>query len=333
MFKKLNSYFLLLLMVLSFAIVGCSDDDDDPSTPAKSESQLLLEYLESSTAGDYINTIGSNIVTASEVKTNITADPAKYLVIDIRDTAAFNKGHIKGAVNKTMKEILAYVKSINTTQYTKIYLICYSGQSAAYTTALLRMLGYNNIFSMKFGMCAWHSDFAASWKNGITNSWASDFVTPDVAKPAKGTTLPSISTGKSTGKEILEARVAELLQAAFPSIGQSSLKPNLASYFVMAYWNAADYAECGHVAGAPCYVPKSDLKSTTNLYTIPTNKPIAIYCYTGHTAAYAAAYLKVLGYDVKSISFGGNAMIYDIMLSKNKATWKDSEVMDYELEK
>ena len=37
------------------------------------------------------------------------------------------------------------------------------------------------------------------------------------------------------------------------------------------------------------------------------------YCYTGQTAAAACAYLTVLGYDVKSIKFGANAMIWDEM--------------------
>ncbi len=51
----------------------------------------------------------------------------------------------------------------------------------------------------------------------------------------------------------------------------------------------------------------------TFLNTLPTNKKIAVYCYTGQTSAHVAAYLRVLGYDAKSILFGVNGMAHDTM--------------------
>jgi rhodanese-related sulfurtransferase len=47
--------------------------------------------------------------------------------------------------------------------------------------------------------------------------------------------------------------------------------------------------------------------------TLPTNQTIVVYCYTGQTSSFVAAYLRLLGYDAKSLSFGANAMIYDTM--------------------
>lgn len=327
--KNLRAVLVITLIAAAFVLNSCKDDSTGPSSV--NESDLLIQYLEG-TGGDYINVTMNNIVPATEVKQNITADASKYFVMDIRDTAAFAKGHITGAVNVQFKEILNYFKSHDMTKYTKVYMICYSGQSAAYATGLLRLSGYNNVFSMKFGMASWHPDFSSTWKNGIGNGGQAYLKQDSVAKPALGA-LPTLNTGMKTGKEILDARVAQLFSEGFPSVKQDVVIGSLSNYFVMAYWSAADYKDPGHLQGAPCYVPKSDLKLSTFLKTIPTNKTCAIYCYTGHTAAYAAAFLKVMGYDIKSISFGGNAMFYDAMVAKNKSAWKDTECQNYELAK
>ena len=327
--KRINYMTLVALFGMLVLFASCSEETTTPSDV--DESKVLLEYLEGA-GGDYINVTMNNLITADAVKTDITANPTQILVLDIRDTASYAKGHIAGAVNVQFKDILNYFKTNNTTTYTKVIMVCFSGQSAAYATGLLRLAGYTNVFSMKFGMASWHSDFSATWKNGVGNGGAATIKQDEVAKPAPGD-LPVLNTGKSTGKEILDARVAQAFTDGFPSVKNDVVLGNLSAYFVAAYWSLADYKDPGHVDGAPCYTSKVDLKSTTNLKTLPTNKTIAIYCYTGHTAAYAAAFLEVMGYDVKSISYGGNAMYYDLMVAKNKSAWKDSECKNYEIVK
>ncbi|MBM2814790.1 MAG: hypothetical protein HW421_1552 [Ignavibacteria bacterium] len=333
MICKINDRKALLALLFSlvvFMFIGCSDDNSTEPTKVN-ESEILVQYLES-TGGDYINVTGSNIAPTTEVKQNITADPAKYFVMDIRDTATFAKGHIAGAINVQFKEILNYFKANDMTKYTKVYMVCFSGQSAAYSTCLLRLSGYGNVFSMKFGMASWHSDFKATWTNGVGNGGQAYLKQDSIPKPALGS-LPTLSTGKAIGKEILDARIAQLFIDGFPSVKQDVVIGNLANYFIMAYWTVADYKDPGHLQGAINYVPKSDFKLANFLKTIPTNKTCAIYCYTGHTAGYATAFLKVMGYDIKSISYGGNALFYDAMIAKNKSAWKESECQNYEIVK
>jgi rhodanese-related sulfurtransferase len=67
-----------------------------------------------------------------------------------------------------------------------------------------------------------------------------------------------------------------------------------------------------------------------DLKTLPTNKPIAVYCYTGQTSAYLSAYLRLLGYDAKSILYGGNAMIYDLMVAKSMTVFSSTQIMGYD---
>jgi rhodanese-related sulfurtransferase len=58
------------------------------------------------------------------------------------------------------------------------------------------------------------------------------------------------------------------------------------------------------------YTPKERIKTTVVLNTLPTDKTIVVYFWTGQTSAFLTAYLWLLGYDVKSLLFGANGMIY-----------------------
>lgn len=90
----------------------------------------------------------------------------------------------------------------------------------------------------------------------------------------------------------------------------------------------ADYATLGHIPGAKQYTPKADLKLATNLKTLPANQPVVIYCWTGQTSAAVASVLRVLGYDAKSLLYGSNSMIYDVLLDAAKTTFKRSDIKD-----
>ena len=195
-----------------------------------------------------------------------------------------------------------------------IVLTCYTGQSAAWGVMMLRLLGYSNTYSLKWGMCSWDSTFAQNrWLSNMKNDRAAQFVTTATAKNAAGS-LPTLSTGQATGQAILNARITALLAEGYSpaSISNSTVFANLSNYYIVNYWSAADYST-GHIPGAVQYTPKADLKSTTFMKTLPTNQTIVVYCYTGQTSSFVAAYLRLLGYDAKSLAYGANAMIYDTM--------------------
>ena len=329
--KNLPNYPLLMGALLVLTIGGCKEQPTEPAAPTAPtiEAQVLLSYLE--TTGDYVNALAPSVITAVDVRTNMLSNPSKQYVIDIRSAADFAVGHIEGAKNVTLATLLTHVKSIAATNYDRIVIACASGQTSAYGASLLRLMGYNNVYSLKFGMASWTTQFATTtWKANIGNGRANDFTPTVTAKNAAGD-LPTISTGKTTGPEILEARVNDLLAAGFSTatVTNSALFAGLGNYFIVCYWPATEYTDPGHIPGAVNYVPKSDLKSSVALRTLPTNKPVVIYCYTGLTSAYVVAYLRVLGYDAKLLLYGANAMIYDKMVAKNMPVFKDSEIKEY----
>ncbi len=334
---KQIKFLLYALFFMVFAFTSCNDDDLPPVEEIN-ESEVLVKYLESAESPlgkDFVSTDMPTIIGASEVKT--LNETGKVYIMDIRSATDFAAGHIKNAKNVLLADIVTHIKSINMANYDKVAVVCYTGQTAGFAASILRLMGYSKVFSMKWGMCAWHNDFAGKWNTAIANgnAYATQFVTAETAKGAK-VDMPKLSTGKTTGAEIFEARVAAVLAEGFTpaSVQNSVVFGNLTNYYVVNYWSAAHYSDPGHVPGAMQYTPKESLKYEVDLTTLPADKTLAVYCYTGQTSAFLAAYLRILGYDAKSILFGTNAMIYDKMVAKGGMTvFKASEIMGYDYEK
>lgn len=330
--KKTNLLLFGFLFAILF-ITSCKKDSEE--TPVVvNESEVLASYLESASSPakkDYVNTDMPSIISATDVKT--LNETNQIYIIDIRSAADFANGHIANAHNVALADILTHIKSVDLTPYTKVAIVCYTGQTSGFATSLLRLMGYDKAFSMKWGMCSWHADFAGKWNTAIENgnAYASQFTATATSKGAAGN-LPTLSTGKTTGQEILEARMAAVLTEGFTpaTVSGKTVFDNLATYYIVNYWPADQYADPGHIPGAMQYAPKASMKLAADLKTLPTNKPIAVYCYTGQTSAFLAAYLRLLGYDAKSILYGTNGMIYDKMVEKSMTTFSASQIMGYD---
>jgi rhodanese-related sulfurtransferase len=337
--KQFKFLFYALFFVL-FAVTACNNGDDTPPVEEVNEAEVLVKYLESTSSPlgkDFVATDMPTIIAATDVKT--LNETGKIYIIDIRSAADFATGYIKNAKNVAFADVLTHIKGIDMSKYDKVAIVCYTGQTAGYAASLLRIMGYSKVFSMKWGMCSWHADFAGRWNTAIANgnAYASQFVATETVKSAKGN-LPKLSTGKTTGLEILEARVATLLTEGFTpaSITNTTVFGSLTTYQVVNYWPAAQYSDAalGHVPGAMQYEPKVSMKYAADLTTLPTNKPVVVYCYTGQTSAFLTAYLRLLGYDAKSLLYGTNGMIYDKMVAKGgMSVFSANEIKGYEYNK
>ncbi|MCX7908450.1 MAG: rhodanese-like domain-containing protein [Ignavibacteria bacterium] len=325
---------IFAVFILAIFVWSCSESSNEPTV---NEAEVLIKYLESTQSPYgkfYVNTDLPSIVDAATLKADVEAN--KAYVIDIRAAADFAKGRIKGAKNISETEVINHIKSIDATKYDKIVIVCYTGQTAGYYASLARLLGYKNVFSLKWGMCSWHTDFAKRWRDVIANGnkYASQFETKPNSKGQPGN-LPVLNTGKKTGKEILEARVNKIISEKFDAakITADEVFQDLSKYYIVNYWPESQYLDPGHIPGAVQYTPKASLALDQELKTLPTNKTIVIYCYSGQTSAFLVAYLRLIGYDAKSLLFGANGMIYDKMVEKKLTTFNDNEIKNFEYEK
>lgn len=324
--KKITSYFVLLFMATTLLSSIKSNAQDNLETP-KSEFELLVQYLEEN--GNFINTEAPTLVLAEEIKDNLTNK--KYLVIDTRSESWFAYGHIKNSVNVAPAELLNYFeKKITPANFDKITIVCYSGQAAAYFTSLLRLAGYNNAYSLKWGMSSWADEFAEKmWVKNSTNLYADKLQTTSNEMPAIGQ-LPILKTGKTDAKEILNERLKGAFAKPYSDfiVKTDSVFKNPSAFYIVNYVNEEKY-NFGHIDGAVKYEPKASLSSATSLYTIPSDKKVLVNCSTGQSAAYVVAYLHLLGYDVSNLAYGSNSFMNKILVEKGWDGFSAKEIKNF----
>jgi len=324
--KKTVKYFVLFFIVATFfnnhKIVA-----QDQINNSISETQLLVQYLE--TNGDFINSEAPAIILADEIKENLKNK--KYLVLDIRSESWFEYGHIKNAKNIKAADLLNYFKNdIDPKTFDKITIVCYSGQSAAYFSSLLRLYGYNNVYNLKWGMSSWDEEFATNvWVKNSKDKYQNQLELTSNLIPDRGE-LPILNTGKTNGKEILNERITKAFEKPYKAhiVKVDSVFNNPTNFYVVNYVNEEKY-NLGHIKGAVRYQPKSSLTSTENLYTLPANKKILVSCDTGLSAAYVVAYLNILGYDVANLAYGANSYMNSTLIEKGWNGFSNQEIKNY----
>lgn len=298
----------------------------------QSEPKTLAEvYFEH---GNIINTqLFPPIVKASDVLKN----GKNWLLIDIRSSDAYEQGHINGAYNIPKEEILNFLtQKQKAAAYPKVVFICYSGQTASYVTGITRYAGFDNTYVLLYGMAGWNSKFSNSLKKGfgdrynemivkgsnrenlIVTEHHNDHITAfkknyDLNKiPQLPKKTPSILIKEQAQKMLKQKRPGFLLKADefFPE-----LKKDINKFYTICYLPKPKYY-VAHIKGAHQFTPRKDLSLDTRLTDLPIDKPILIYCKTGHTGGNVAAYLDMLGYDSKNLIFGSASFMYSLWKEK-----------------
>lgn len=327
--KILKSVFFALIVFLtaSFMLSGCQQKEAEQNLPQSTElaSEALAQYFEQH--GDYINSVSAPaIINAASVYQNRKHN---IKVIDLRSAPEFDAGHIEGAINIQMNDLLNYyTQHIDAMAFDTIVLACAKGQTSGFATGILRLLGYDNTFSMRFGMSSWNSAFGdAGWDKSIGNELVGKLETSVNPMPAAGN-YPNIQTKASLPFMAALERADTLLSKPTSSflIDYKTILDNPGKYFVINYWPEDKYLNPGHLPGAVQYTPKESLRTNAELSTLPVDQPIAVYCFTGQHSANVVAYLKMLGYDAYSVKFGTNAFINQTLRETEKKAghyWSD----------
>ncbi len=345
---KHNVRLIFLFLVLFFT--ACSGGNKNGSNAQKeaesvekagepieinAEAKMLLDYLDKQ--GDYVNSRNfPSMIKASSVYEELDGN---IRIIDLRDTETFKNGHIKNAVNVNFSKLPDYfANDLKPADYDKIVMVCYAGQIASYATLLLRLMGYDNVYSMKWGMSSWNKDFANDWWLKVTSEKYEDQLEKTVHDKDALHDLPVMNTGKTTGKEIFDTRIESIFDAGTGSIfvNADSLFKNPQNYYVINY-DRRDKYEDGHVPGAIRYKPNGTLGIVDEMETIPTSKEVVTYCQTGQNSGYVTAYLRLFGYNAKSLIFGNNSFMHNKMVANVETlAWSpftESEIENYPYEK
>ncbi len=328
---KKTAYFISILFIsILFLNNSCSSDKPKTKivtekTATVPENEALIQFLEQS--GNFINNKRIPTLVSAE---NVRADLKKYLVIDVRRHDDYVNGHINGAINVNPGDLISYMKkNVAADTYEKIVMVCYAGHRASFSAMILQMLGYSNVYSMKWGMSSWDKNTAdKKWLKRISDKYSSQLELSDNQKLPK-TNLPEIHTGKTLGYDILEARADTILKTLKFEIGIDKVMNNPDDYYIINYWPEYNYKK-GHLPGAVQYTPKLSLIRQMDLLTLPTDKKIVVYCYTGQHASFVAAYLQVLGYDAYALTYGANSFMHTKLTSlKIGHAFNKNDIMNY----
>jgi rhodanese-related sulfurtransferase len=333
-------FFLLVIMA------GCtgnkSGSNPSPQTDRQqeaasqvltgNETTLLLKDLVAN--GDYVNSqVYPSLIKASIVHESLGKN---ILVIDLRPAKMFKEGHIKGSVNKRFEDLPGYFETgIKPFEFDKIIMVCDDGQVSSYTTCLLRLMGYGNVFSMRWGMSSWNAACAKeAWLRGVSGKYESNLEIKVNEKPvAKG--MPDLGTGKNTGEEIGDARFHKLFEEGTGNIliTADEIFSDPQKYFVINLERKDKY-ENGHIPGAVRYKPEATLGFPEEMATIPFDRTVVVYCGTGHNSGFATAFLRLFGYDARTLKYGNNSFMHDKMEKERESlSWHPftrEEVNDFE---
>ena len=101
---------------------------------------------------------GSSQVSAVQLPQLINHDGA--VVVDVCESAEFDKGHIPAAINIPMGQLKDNLKRLNKYRDRKkpIVLTCQSGTRACRAAAILRKNEFSNVYTLTGGIAAWEKE-------------------------------------------------------------------------------------------------------------------------------------------------------------------------------
>lgn len=295
--KSLSAW--MLIVILAFGFVACSDDDDDNGTsPQTTNFETVAEDVI-----EYVNNVRPTTNKPATAVNQMLVDNENVFIIDLRAASDYQAGHIdvSGASNAQIVNWPVSDLADNLDQIpagAKVVNVCYTGQTASFATAYLRLEGVE-AYNMLFGMCGWTD----------SGTWTT-YTDSDLALETTANSWPAASDVPSiTGTDI------SALFDAFAENGVGDEMKNATDVyamvngnddvFVINYWPEAEY-DNGHVPTSVQLTPQT--LSMDVLQKIPAGTPVVVYCYTGQTSSQMASVLNILGYEAYSLKFGMNAI-------------------------
>jgi rhodanese-related sulfurtransferase len=307
--KKLSAKLLVVVLILSLVVGlgGCASKPEPASEPATTEAPADTTETageeassEASAVEEAVNAYFANMpediykIKQTDFVDLVKADSEDIFVLDIRQPDVYAEGHVKGAVNAPWGTAIS--DNLDKLPKDKVIMVyCYTGQTAGQTVALLNMAG----FDAKSVNLGWN--FGISKVDGvdaITETEANDFpeVTPLDINPEIKAAIEAYFAGLADVKgttyanyKISEEDAKALLDAKDDSVVFLSIR------------SAKDYAE-GHIEGAMNIPWGKGMQEQFS--TLPKDKKIIVYCYTGQTAGQTVGGLRLLGYDAVSLNGG-----------------------------
>lgn len=292
--QKFSNLLLVLVLALATVLAGCGGaaqetapaDNAAPlagveqAAPAEAQVQeAAAEPMEQAefdlvaAVDTYLSTIPEGFLSARNIETfkDLQAT-GEVVLIDVRQPDEYSQGHLVGAINLPIRTLADNLDKIPADKPVVVY--CASGHRAAMSTSVLQILGYQNV------------------KAGPTyKAWV------EANEPVSTEMVEAIAYQVPQVQPELLAAAKQFLNGmpeGYLAVGDlEKFKEALANgAFLVDVREPTEYQE-GHLPNAVS-IPLRTLGK--NVAEIPTDKPVFVYCQSGHRAALATAALQTLGY-------------------------------------
>jgi rhodanese-related sulfurtransferase len=193
-----------------------------------------------------------------------------------------------------------------------IVVYCYTGHTGQIATTLLSTLGYDAT-NMKFGMMGWSQDPEVVATAGVFDpATQADY-------RIEGTLADGESVQGMPGPALIETSEEEVGAFTWTFL---TFKLGPVNEVV-----AATADEAGAIN-----IPWKQLGDPENLAKLPPDKPIVVYCYTGHTGQIGTTLLNAMGYDATNLKFGMMGWSADPEVVATKGVFDPATQADYRIE-
>lgn len=326
--RVMTKFVFSIVLLALFMITGCRSGGKQTDT-SNDGFIMMIEHIEQNI--DFVNL--PEAPGSIDIQKVINYSGSGLHLIDLRSAAEYDEGHLPETVNIEMAKLLSYFEDvIDPGSFDTIVLISNDGQDAFFATTLLRILGYENVFGLRLGM-GWHIKYADKLIRSRLSSEYEDKLITDPSPNKLEYSYPVVQTTHIDGYSLIRERVAELLETGYKDyrITAGELIAAADSFYIINYWTPQEY-ESGHIPGAYQYNPKKSLARAEQLQTVPSDRPVVIYCHQGNMSASATAYMRLLGYNVFSMEFGTNSFMYNHHRDKGiRNLFEPDKAIDYPL--
>jgi rhodanese-related sulfurtransferase len=301
MSKKLN-LILVFVLLTSLLLASASLAQEEPSGDFGVVQRTAETFL-----SDWKPTISAAALYENLNDGDTSNDP---FIVSVRSPEAYALGHIPGAINIPYKEIAKPESLAKLPTDKQIVVYCYTGHTGQVAATTLGLLGYN-VTNLKYGMMGWtKNDEVLGTTRFGPDTDQRDYPVETTAYEATETySYPTLNTGAQDAQEIVRIAADTWLNSgSAPTISADALFDNLNDGdtsndpVIVSVRSPDDYAK-GHIAGA-INIPWNQIANPENLAKLPPDKPIVVYCYTGHTGQVADTVLSILGYKVTNLKYG-----------------------------
>jgi rhodanese-related sulfurtransferase len=95
-------------------------------------------------------------ISADEVQKAIN-EKKDIILLDVRTPEEYGRGKIEGSMNISVENIHDQITTAVPDKNKTIYVYCLSGSRSEVAVAMMKQLGYENVYSMTSGLLMWRS--------------------------------------------------------------------------------------------------------------------------------------------------------------------------------